>query len=272
MPKSQNKSVLAHNMMTTPSNNISNLNLNVLKRTETKVVAPRNPKLLKTNEVPRIKMKPSTYLQEMSLDTEQKLAKTHEMRLPKIIELLDMSETTHQKVSYVDIEEAMFQPFPSEIVFQNFKPFITIEVPLLLRNNDKVPRLVKVIQKDSPYFNIISPDDVSHKVAPGMASTFRICFTPEENKDYEHELVCMTEREKFVIPVKAIGARAILDFPDEINFKVSPVKHANSKVILVRNIGNSAAKCTFHVNEPFSVITEQNTLAVGDSMQIKQFY
>lgn len=45
-------------------------------------------------------MKPSTYLHEMSLDTEQKLASTREVRLPRIIELLDMSETTHQKVNF----------------------------------------------------------------------------------------------------------------------------------------------------------------------------
>lgn len=43
-------------------------------------------------------------------------------------------------------------------------------------------------------------------------------------QDYEHELVCITEREKFVVPVKAIGARALLDFPDEIHFSAAPVK------------------------------------------------
>ena len=38
----------------------------------------------------------------------------------------------------MDIEEPLFQPFPSDIVFQNFEPFETHEVPLQLRNNDKV--------------------------------------------------------------------------------------------------------------------------------------
>lgn len=38
----------------------------------------------------------------------------------------------------MDIEEPLFQPFPSDIVFQNFEPFQTCEVPLQLRNNDKV--------------------------------------------------------------------------------------------------------------------------------------
>jgi len=43
-------------------------------------------------------------------------------------------------------------------------------------------------------------------------------------QDYYHELICITEREKFLVPVKAIGARAILDFPDEITFGTAPVK------------------------------------------------
>ena len=38
----------------------------------------------------------------------------------------------------MDIEEPLFQPFPSDIVFQNFNPFETYQVPLQLRNNDKV--------------------------------------------------------------------------------------------------------------------------------------
>lgn len=36
--------------------------------------------------------------------------------------------------------------------------------------------------------------------------------------------MCVTEREKFVVPVRAIGARALLDFPDKVNFPTSPVK------------------------------------------------
>ena len=46
-------------------------------------------------------MTPSAYMHLMSLDTEEKLAKTRDMRLPQIVELLDMSETTHQKVCMI---------------------------------------------------------------------------------------------------------------------------------------------------------------------------
>ncbi|XP_056381388.1 hydrocephalus-inducing protein homolog isoform X2 [Hyla sarda] len=211
---------------------------------------------------------PSAFLQEMSFTTEQRLANTREMHPPRIIQMLDMSETTHQKFSSVDVEQALFQPFPSEIVYQNYIPCETYEVPLVLRNNDKVPRLVKVTQESSPYFQIISPNDVCHKVAPGMASTFRILFTPEENKDYVHELICITEREKFVVPVRAIGARAVLDFPDQLRFEVSPVKYNTQKMLLVRNIGNREARFQLQTQRPFYVQPESGTLDIGNTMQV----
>ena len=106
----------------------------------------------------------------------------------------------------------------------------------------KVPRLVRVVQEDSPYFKIISPNNVGNKVGPGLPTTFTIQFVPEEKKDYYHELTCITEREKFLVPVRAIGARSILDFPDDVFFKDCPVKYSTSRTLLVRNIGNKEAK------------------------------
>ncbi len=38
----------------------------------------------------------------------------------------------------LDIDQALFQPFPSEVVFQQFEPHQSYEFPLALRNNDKV--------------------------------------------------------------------------------------------------------------------------------------
>lgn len=43
-------------------------------------------------------MTPSQYMFQMSMDTNQKLSNTHTMNIPQKVELLDMSETTHQKV------------------------------------------------------------------------------------------------------------------------------------------------------------------------------
>ena len=43
----------------------------------------------------------------------------------------------------------------------------------------------------------------------------------------------MTEREKFIVPVRAVGARALLDFPDEVHFSAAPVKVRNSNVYIM---------------------------------------
>ncbi|XP_059507551.1 hydrocephalus-inducing protein homolog [Stegostoma tigrinum] len=234
---------------------------------KSKVVDAGNPKLVKKEEK-NVKLTPSAFMKEMSLDTKQRLANTHEMYLPSVTELLDMTETTLQKFSMLDTDRPIFQPFPSEIVFQNYEPFETCEVSLILRNHDQVPRMVKVIQGDSSYFRIICPTDVGRKVAPGMTTTFKLIFKPEENKDYSHELICVTEREKFLVPVKAIGARAILDFPDFINFSTCPVKYNTQKILLVRNIGKRETKFTLQTQKPFLVDPIHGNLEVGESIQV----
>jgi len=43
-------------------------------------------------------LKPSQYMFQMSMNTEQKLANMHTINIPRKTELLDMSEISHQKV------------------------------------------------------------------------------------------------------------------------------------------------------------------------------
>ncbi|XP_077746030.1 hydrocephalus-inducing protein homolog isoform X3 [Canis aureus] len=195
----------------------------MLKGFKSKVLPPLSPRVVTKEEVNRM-LTPSEFLKEMSLTTEQRLANTRLMCRPQIIELLDMGETTHQKFSGIDLDQALFQPFPSEIVFQNYTPCEVYEVPLVLRNNDK---------------------------------------------DYAHVLTCITEREKFIVPIKARGARAILDFPDELYFSTCPVKYSTQKILLVRNIGNKDAVFHIKTHRPFSVEPSVGTLNVGESMQLE---
>ena len=50
-------------------------------------------------------MTPSKFLFDMQMDTEQKLANTHVMRIPRKVALLDMAETSLQKVRITDTVE-----------------------------------------------------------------------------------------------------------------------------------------------------------------------
>lgn len=60
-------------------------------------------------------------------------------------------------------------------------------------------------------------------------------------QDYFHQLIIITERGKFFVPIRAIGARATLDFPEQLNFPNRPVKFSTQKTLLVRNVGNREA-------------------------------
>ncbi|XP_056357030.1 uncharacterized protein LOC130258039 [Oenanthe melanoleuca] len=105
----------------------------------------------------------------------------------------------------------------------------------------QVSHLVKVTLESSPYFQLVGPNDVYRKVPPGLSKAVRILFTPGQNKDYFHRLVCVTEREELIVPIRAIGARAILQFPDQLDFSQCTVKYITQKTVLLSNAGNREA-------------------------------
>ena len=50
----------------------------------------------------------------------------------------------------------------------------------------------------------------SGRIATGIEAQFILSFTPEQYVDYSCELLCETDREQFIVPVNAIGARGTL--------------------------------------------------------------
>uniref|UniRef100_A0A8C5H9J7 HYDIN/VesB/CFA65-like Ig-like domain-containing protein n=1 Tax=Gouania willdenowi TaxID=441366 RepID=A0A8C5H9J7_GOUWI len=172
------------------------------------------------------------------------------------------------QTSIVGLNQALFQPYPSELIFQSFSPGLTYELPLVLLNNDKVPRCVKLEPVDSEYFHVKSHESSGKKVASGMTVTFTVLFTPRENKDYCHSLFFRTERECFEIPVSAIGPRAILNFEDDIHLPVCLVKASTQKTCFVRNVGNCQAKFKLGTQSPFSVTPSSGTLDVNEGIQV----
>ncbi len=75
-----------------------------------------------------------------------------------------------------------------------------------------------------------------------MEACFIIKFSPEAKIDYYYDLTIVTEREQFIVPIFAIGKRAILDFPDLLDFGQCPVKYVTEKPVIVRNLGEKTAK------------------------------
>jgi hydrocephalus-inducing protein len=148
------------------------------------------------------------------------------------------------------------------------------------RNKDKVARSVKIVAPDSKLFQVIpckkvkkltttagaaaeDVDVMSSRVAPGMEVSYTVRFSPEAKVDYYYELIVVTEREKFIVPIKAIGCRAIIDFPDVLDFGQVPVKYPSEKPVMVRNIGEKTTKWHLKVPQGFKVNKTEGILEVG---------
>ncbi|KAJ3226665.1 hypothetical protein HK099_004409 [Clydaea vesicula] len=217
-------------------------------------------------------LRPSDYIKERGLNMFERM--NQYALLPyksKIVELaLFESELAHKKFSVL-IDTPIFEANPKQILLQAFEPFQTYDVTIVFRNNDNVPRRIKIEKIEHQQFSISGQNNNSlnsGRVAPGMDISFILSFRPEECCDYHYNLVCITDREKFLVPIKAIGARAVLDFPDEVSYTDCPVRYTTSKTLLVRNIGNKAAKYTLNVSPPFYPSPPNAYLENSDIMQV----
>jgi len=106
------------------------------------------------------------------------------------------------------------------------------------------------------------------KVVPGMEISWLIKFSPYAKKDYNYDLEIVTEREKFVVPIRAIGQKALLEFPDKIEFGSCPVKYATEKPVLLRNIGEKSTKWKILTNPPFSVDNNEGFIEENKTDQV----
>ncbi|XP_038153742.1 hydrocephalus-inducing protein homolog [Cyprinodon tularosa] len=223
----------------------------------------KNKAIVKKDE-PR-KMTPTVYTQEMLQSTQERLINTTEVHLPLRLERIENSSPQHKQLK---TGQPIFQPYPSELVFQNFVPSHTYSLPLLLLNNDKEAHAVTVVPESSEYFNVKGPGNGRVKVAPGLTASFMVFFTPQENKDYSLRLLCVTSSERFEIPVRAIGPRAILDFKDDIRLPPCVVKASTEKNHFVSNIGKRKAKFKLRTQSPFSVTPSSGMVDVGEGIPV----
>ena len=137
----------------------------------------------------------------------------------------------------------------------------------------QVPRRIKIIAPDTPYFSvrrdIVPGRDESSKVAAGMEVAFTVTFRPESTEHYAYNLIVCSEREKFVVPILAAGAAPALDLPDLVEFGSAPAWTETKQTVLVRNVGSQASAFSLHAQTPFKVSPSQGFLAPGETLQLQ---
>jgi hydrocephalus-inducing protein len=219
----------------------------------------------------------------------------------QIIELLNMRDYTSQTECAVDVDKPIFQPFPAVVEFAHYAPFEPVTARLSFRNNDRFSRRMKVIPPESPYFSIEGPlppgshlktstltssasvnasaavKGTDSRIAPGTEVTYIVTFRPQAVDDYAWDLVATTERERFVVPLRAVGSRPLLAMPDTLSFPSVPVKSKGcTKTIVIRNHGSVGASFEFSVEpgSPFTlkpsrgVIGPKGTPGAGDAVPV----
>ncbi|KAJ3029566.1 UNVERIFIED_CONTAM: hypothetical protein HDU68_011780 [Siphonaria sp. JEL0065] len=222
----------------------------------------------------QVHARPSEYISIRGQSVEERLiSAAFEQSLsttPRIVALVAAADAL-SKASDVSIDRPLFEPRPAEVILQSYEPFTTYEVVIAFRNNDKFARRIKLEPINHPHFSISglrNDSTQSGKIAPGMEAQFLLKFVPEERVDYVYNLVCVTEREKFLLPIRAYGARGILDFPDTIAFSECPIRFTTTKTLFIRNIGNRPAKFVMDVSPPFEANPDSGFLDVKKNMQV----
>ena len=133
----------------------------------------------------------------------------------------------------------------------------------------QVARRVKILQPDTALLSVcrLKGSSAEDKVASGMEVAYSIVYTPESTEPFSYDLVVCTEREKFLVPCTVAGSKAALDFPDSVQFPMTPAKCCASQTCLVTNVGSVDANFTLTAYPPFRVEPARAQLAAGDTMQ-----
>jgi hydrocephalus-inducing protein len=78
--------------------------------------------------------------------------------------------------------------------------------------------------------------------------------------------VC-TEREKFLVPLIASGERAVLNFPDHLDFGSNPTRSKTKRSFIVSNVGAKPTSFLLNTAGEFSVVPRQGELGPGETLQ-----
>ena len=193
-------------------------------------------------------------------------------------------------VSKIPFGEPLFHATPASVSFDDYEGYQQYTATIALRNKDSVARRVRLDIQSSPdtefftlsaprmrgtYSNPISPEAAqmgetssASKIAPGMECVYTLTFNPHQRRRYAIDLVCITERETFCIPVRAAGVLPKVDIPAAISFGDAPVNYPTVRPFLLSNTGTIDTRFSLTASKGFTCQPSDGVLPVGQVTQI----
>ncbi|XP_048264437.1 hydrocephalus-inducing protein homolog [Bombus terrestris] len=233
----------------------------------------RGPQKFNTTQIVNCLIRKSQYKEDE--DAEEYTARPSEY-------MKQMLMTTDEMTQYIlkwknrfnlplcmELEASNFEVSPSIIVFQQFTPGISLSVTVTVRNVSAVPRYLRSSYEPDPFFSVdFCGSSYLTMLAPGISNSYRVKFMPDRNQDYHYQLKFATDSGDLIVPVVAINARGILDFPDRIEVPLTGVKIPSSKTIFVRNIGGASTVFTLYTDNPcFWIEPSKGRMEEEESLQ-----
>eukprot|EP00892_Ulva_mutabilis_P006441 jgi/Ulvmu1/4169/UM019_0148.1 len=168
---------------------------------------------------------------------------------------------------HISGDHMLFVPRPPVVSFMDYEPQKVHTATVSLRNQDSIARRIKAVDPNCSIFGVRAKHG-GVKVAPGMEAQFTVSFKPPACEDYSYDLKFCTDRDSFVVPVRALGARPQLQLPKILNFGQScPCNSVTCKSLLARNTGRCAGTFQLSASAPYTVMPIVAVLDVGETVQ-----
>ena len=161
------------------------------------------------------------------------------------------------------------QVFPPEVTFRAALPGVVHSTIIAIKNVDTRARIIKVSHPTTSVFKL-NGYQTSLKLAPGLETALEVRFqASDSDRDYEDELLVVTETETVSVPLRAFRPlpKLVVEDGPSIDLGVVVKGAPTEKAIVVANVGESALKFNFKdFNDQLDFEPREGVLNTGDRL------
>ena len=232
--------------------------------TEKKILKRESP-LKFTNELVRRKfdyskkISPITYMNKNQKKKELKMTEEEKEKNRKILYNMNLKLNYKKNPRYKNnippprYVDNNFQPInspdnafsvePQEVVFKDYQSGCIYQIDLKILNRTQLLTSFKYIPPMTEFFtikNVIYPKKDSSLIAPGMFAKMQILFYAQTMDNFEDEIVILTEKIAFKVPLRAIRDKPAIILKNPLDCGKCLVGDKVEKYFLCKNNGGDA--------------------------------
>ena len=149
-------------------------------------------------------------------------------------------DTNYQPINSPD---NAFSIEPQEVIFKDYQSGSIYQIDLKILNRTQLLTSFKYIPPMTEYFtikNVIYPKKDSSLIAPGMYAKMQILFYAQTMDNFEDEIIILTEKIAFKVPIKAIRDKPAIILKNPLDCGKCLVGDKTEKHFLCKNNGGDA--------------------------------